>query len=343
MLLCRPDVLFLLEAATLAIEKKISQGGKDRILVTGASGFIGTQLVGALERLGFDLVTAGRSSDYRKSNSKHVRVGDITTETDWSEALVNVRCVVHLAARVHDADGKNERSLDIYRRTNVFATRRLAQQAADSGVERFIFLSTIKVHGEYTDANSPFDATSKILPDGAYPRSKYEAEIVLREIESSSNMKVTVIRPPLVYGPGVRGNFQRLIRLVATGIPLPLGALTRNRRSMVSSSNLIDLIIVCLNHRNAPGGTFLVSDGVDFSTAELVSMIAAANGIPTRLFPIPLLLLKIVGGMFGYKNSINRLSDSLVVDISQTIDTLNWRPKVSLRTSSESFCRGLKL
>ena len=300
-----------------------------RILVTGANGFIGSYLMPALQRHSYISRGSTRSDDIQidPQINDYVCVGEIGPNTDWDKALSGIHAVIHLAARVHIMRENSSDPLDAYRRVNVLGTSRLAEQAIEKGVKRFIYLSSIKVNGEQTP-HSPFTEDDKPAPADPYGQSKLEAELRLKELSRHSDMEVVIVRPPLVYGPGVGGNFMRLIKLVEHGYPLPLASI-RNARSMVSLQNLTDFLITCLEHPRAAGETFLVSDGIDWSTPDMIHAIAKALGVPERLFPIPVPLLQAMGRLLGQGESITRLSQSLLVDISKSRDLLGWEPQQS--------------
>jgi nucleoside-diphosphate-sugar epimerase len=232
--------------------------------------------------------------------------------------------------------------LDAYREVNVEGTRRLAEQAAAAGVRRFVFLSSVKVNGEETTSHSPFRADDPPAPKDAYGQSKWEAEEALVEIAERTGMEVVIIRPPLVYGPGVKGNFASMMKWVAKGVPLPLGAID-NRRSLVALDNLVDLITVCIDHPAAANQVFLAGDGEDLSTTELLRRVGKAMGRPARLLPVPTGLLRLGAAMLGKGDMARRLLGSLQVDISRTRDVLGWEPPVSvdegLRRAVEPYVR----
>lgn len=300
-----------------------------RVLVTGVSGFIGSHLARRLLADGHAVVGVVR----RRSASAGavdlagvdlVEIEDLASEADWAGKLRGVDAVVHLAARVHVMRETAADPLQRFRAVNVDGTLRLAQAAAAAGVGRFVYLSTIKVNGERT-AGRPFTAEDEPAPQGPYALSKLEAEQALHALGRRSDTGFVIIRPPLVYGPGVKGNFERLLRLVARGVPLPLGSV-RNRRSMVAVDNLVDLILTCLVHPRAAGQTFLVADGDDWSTPELVDAIAGLLNKPGRLLPVPVWLLEAVASLLGRRAAIDRLTDSLQVDIGKTRELLQWNP-----------------
>lgn len=255
----------------------------------------------------------------------------------------NVEQVVHLAARVHVMNDKSSDPLVEFRRVNVDGTANLARQAAAAGVKRFVFLSSIKVNGEFTEVGQPFTADAVPEPKDPYGVSKYEAEQLLRHIASAAGMEVVIIRPPLVYGPGVNANFESMMRWLARGMPLPLAAVTNNRRSLVSLDNLVDLIVTCLSHTKAANQTFLASDGEDLSTADLLRRMGVALGQPARLINLPEVLLKVSATLLNRPGVYQRLCSSLQVDIAKTRQLLGWEPPVSvdegLRRAAEGFRR----
>jgi UDP-glucose 4-epimerase len=256
-----------------------------------------------------------------------VIVGDIDGQTNWSHALVGIDCVVHLAARVHvmkpTAADRNE-----LERTNVHGTERLARAAAAAGVSRFVYLSSIKVNGERTEGRA-FRPDDTPQPQDDYAHSKLEAERRLSAIEAASDMAVSIVRSPLVYGPAVRANFFRLLSLAHSGLPLPLASIA-NVRSMVGVWNLCDLICTLLRHARPMSGVFLAADGEAVSTADLVRRLAHMMGRPARLFPLPVGALRVVAALTGRSAELNRLCDSLAVDVSQTRVRLDWSPPMTL-------------
>lgn len=283
------------------------------ILVTGHSGFVGSFLCKTLETFSY---TVSRSNK---------RLGDLS----WSECLKDVDVLVHLAARVHIMQDKSTNPLAAFRAVNVDGTLNIARQAAIAGVKRFIFLSSIKVNGEVTLPDNPFTA-NQANPQDPYGISKHEAEIGLREIAAETGMEVVIVRPPLIYGAGVKANFASLMRMVKRGIPLPFGLAINNRRSFVSLQNLIDFIITCINHPNAANQTFLVSDNDDVSTADLIRKIALAQNLPARLFSVPMFMLKSLATIFGKSDIEQRLLGNLQVDITKNKTLLSWQPPYTL-------------
>ena len=311
------------------------------VLVTGSQGFVGLALIAKLRRDGVSVRGATRSVRSQPDNAETITIGSLSSDTDWTRALKNVEQVVHLAARVHVTNDKSLDPLAEFRRSNVEGTAALASKAAVVGVRRFVFLSSVKVNGGLTEAGQSFTADDAPAPEDFYGVSKYEAEQLLRQIAAETGMEVVIIRPPLVYGPGVKANFESLMRVLALGVPLPLAAVTENRRSLVALDNLVDLIVTCLNHPAAANQTFLVSDGEDLSTAQLLKRMGAAMGRPARLFYLPPTLLKLGVSMLNRPGIYERLCGSLQLDIAKTRQLLEWTPLVSvdegLRRAAEGF------
>ncbi len=310
-------------------------------LVTGANGFVGSALCARLLRDGAALRGAVRSLSSQPDGVEVIAVGELSSETDWTVALRSVGQVVHLAARVHIMNDKSSDPLAEFRRVNVEGTANLARQAAAAGVRRFVYLSSIKVNGEFTQEGRPFSADDAPAPADPYGVSKHEAEQTLRQIAAYTGMEVVIIRPPLVYGPGVKANFESMMRWLARGVPLPLSAVTQNRRSLVALDNLVDLIVTCLTHPAAANQTFLVSDGEDLSTAGLLKWMGVALGHPARLFYVPPSMLKLGAQAVSKPGIYQRLCGSLQLDIAKTRQLLDWTPPVSvdegLRRAAEGF------
>jgi nucleoside-diphosphate-sugar epimerase len=277
------------------------------------------------------------------TQAKIFQVGELGANTDWSIALENVQVVVHTAARAHVMKDSSQDPLVEYRKVNLEGTLNLARQAASANVRRFIFISTIKVNGESTAPGKFFTADDEPNPADAYGISKWETEVGLRELAAKRGMEFVIIRPPLVYGPGVKANFQSLMRWISRGVPLPLGAI-HNKRSLVALENLVDMIITCLEHPAAANQTFLAGDGVDMSTTELLHRLGSALGKPARLIPFPVGLLTLLASLLGKKDVAQRLCGSLQVDISKARDLLGWKPPVTveggLREVAEDFVNG---
>jgi UDP-glucose 4-epimerase len=296
-----------------------------KALVTGATGFVGTALCARLADCGHGVVPAVRS----KSGLPHeVVVGNLDASTDWRPALTGCDAVLHLAARVHVMEDAAQNPLALYRATNTEATLNLARQAAQAGVKRFVFISTIKVNGEGRDA--PYRETDAAAPEDAYAISKWEAEQALQQIAADTGLEVVILRPPLVYGPGVKANFMRLLRTVERGWPLPLGAI-RNRRSLLYLGNFVDAIRLCLEHPAAAGQIFLLDDGEPVSTPELIRAVARAMGRSARLLAVPVGMLELAGALLGKRAAVARLTGSLYVDSSAIRSRLAWMPPYSLQ------------
>jgi nucleoside-diphosphate-sugar epimerase len=268
-----------------------------------------------------------------------VEVGDLETNTNWSEALIGVSSVVHTAAHVHVMKDRSVDPLAEFRRVNVASTLNLAQQAAAAGVKRFVFISSIKVNGELTQIGQPFTEKDRTAPVDAYGISKFEAEVGLRRIAKETGMEVVIIRPVLVYGPGVKGNFLFMMRWLYRGIPLPFGAIN-NARSFVALDNLVDLIITCLHHPAAANHTFLVSDGQDISTTQLLQYTSSAMGVSSRLIPVPALMIQAAAQLLGKGEVAQRLCSNLQVDISQTRQLLGWVPPISVKEGLRRAVKG---
>lgn len=299
------------------------------ILLTGSTGFLGNRLAVCLDHhCGFELTCAVRRT-CSACCSKTVVTNGLGSTTDWSAALVNQQVVIHVAARAHIMKDEVPDPLAEYRKVNVEGSLNLAQQAVEAGVKRFIYISSIKVNGEQTSEGSSFKADDVPAPEDAYGISKMEAEQGLQRLSAETGLEVVIIRPPLVYGPGVKGNFASMIKVVDKGMPLPLGSV-HNKRSLVALDNLVDLIITCVDHPAAFNQVFLVADGEDLSTSDLLRRISAALGKPSRLMPVPVALLQFAATLLGRKAMAQRLLGSLQVDISKTRDVLGWKPPVSV-------------
>ncbi|RRS06901.1 SDR family oxidoreductase [Pseudoalteromonas sp. J010] len=295
------------------------------VLITGATGFIGKNLTKIISD-SYSLRLLSRSG---MQGENHYNA-DIVEDTDYLNLLNSVEVVVHCAARVHIMDDFAKDPLNEFRAVNTEGTFNLAKQSAQVGVKRFIFISSIKVNGESTTSTRPFTAHEMPAPEDPYGISKAEAEEKLLELGKQTGMEVVIIRPPLVYGEGVKANFASLMRLVGKGLPLPFRAIKNNKRSLVSVYNLVDLIKVCIEHPKAANQIFLVSDDKDISTAELVSLMARVQNKPNLSFPVPLWCFNLVGRLFGKQEVVDRLTGSLQIDITHTKSTLNWKPPYSI-------------
>lgn len=302
-----------------------------RVLVTGATGFVGNAL--SYKLIDFGCKVTGSVRQLQSSGISKLTefvVPDINDETDWSIALEGIQVVVHTAARVHVMHDQAQDPLAQFRRVNVDGTLNLARQASAAGVRRFIFISSVKVNGESTAAGQSFTAEDTPAPHDDYGLSKHEAEQALRLLAVETGLEVVIIRPPLVYGPGVKANFLSMLRWLKRGIPLPLGAI-HNRRSLVALENLIDLIIICIDHPAAAGETLLVSDDEDISTTDLLYRVAEALNLHARLIPVPVWFLEAAAGLLGKQAVMRRLCGNLQIDISRTKMLLDWRPPISLK------------
>lgn len=303
-------------------------------LVTGGTGFVGRHFVERLRHDGVEVRLAGRAP---RDGSAHpaamnvVPIGSIGSDTDWTAALDGVDRVVHLAGRAHVLEEQVADPLPVFLEVNCAGTLRLAESAAQRGVRRFVFVSSVKVNGE-DSSRAKYSASDESAPVDPYGVSKMRAELGLEDLARRTGMEVTIVRPPLVYGPGVGANFLRLMSLVDKGVPLPLGSV-RNLRSMVSLWNLSDLLVRCLDAPTAANRTFMVSDGRDLSTAELVGLLAAALGKQPRVFDFPPVMLRTAARLTGKLAEYTRLCASLHVDTSATTATLNWNPPLSVEES----------
>lgn len=302
-----------------------------KILVTGATGFVGGALVRRLvSDNSNEIIAAVREpNENLEKIAKCVKVSDLAIDTNWHEALAGVNVVINAAARVHIMRETATDALDEFRKTNVQGTLNLAKQAASAGVRRFIFISSIKANGETTEVEKPFTAADVTAPLDAYGISKMEAERGLHKIAQETGMELVIIRPPLIYGYGVKGNFATLVKLVKLGLPLPFGSLN-NKRSLVGIDNLVDLITVCINHENAKNQIFLVSDDEDLSTTQLIRKIGEALGKPAMLIPFPVFVIKLLLQLAGKSEISQRMCSSLQIDISKTKQLLNWKPALNV-------------
>jgi len=311
------------------------------IAVTGASGFIGRAVSQQLLRYGYHVRAVSRShslfGSFSSSRVDHVVCGDLVSSHDLTPVVANVNCIIHAAARVPFS---RTRVPELDYSVNVEATRRLAQSAVDAGVERFVFLSSVRAissSGEGLDSAGRSGRGDQAC-DG-YGASKRAAEQALWDISAKTGLGVVVVRPPLVYGSGVKGHLAGLLKLLRFGLPLPLGAL-QNKRSLIGLDNLVDLLIRCVDHPAAVDQTFLVSDGEDLSTPDLLRHMAAAMGRPARLVPVPVPLLRLAGSTLGKGAEIDRLVGSLQIDISHTRQVLGWTPPVSVREGIRRMVQG---
>jgi len=300
-----------------------------RVLVTGASGFVRGEVAHQFSLAGW----AVRATSRVATAAKHTRVEGVVVPEDadepsWRAAVRGVDVVVHCAARVHVMEERDRDPIAAFRRANVDATLSLARAAASSGARRLVFISSVGVNGN-ASGSRPFGPKDAAAPHSPYACSKHEAELALRDLSAKSGLEIVVLRPPLVYGPSAPGNFARLLRAVRQGVPLPLGAVN-NKRSLVARGNLVDLILRCATRPEAAGQTFMVSDGHDLSTTELLQHMAAALGRSARLLPVPTALLQAAAALTGRRALAQQLLDNLQVDISTTRSLLGWTPPLSV-------------
>ncbi len=302
-----------------------------RILLTGASGFVGRAVLERLSSVSAHQLTVAIRKPLQglAVTTNAAQINQIDGATDWTRILPDCDVVIHAAARVHVMQELSVDPLATFRKVNVEGTLNLARQAAQRGVRRFIFISSIKVNGEETSLGVPYTADSELLPLDPYGISKMEAEKGLVTIASQTGMEVVIIRPPLVYGPGVKANFLTMMQWLYKGVPLPFGSI-HNRRSLVALDNLVDLIITCINHPNAANQVFLVSDGDDLSTTALMRKMGDALGKPARLLPVSSGILTFFADLLGKASLSQRLCGSLQVDITKNRELLGWTPPVNV-------------
>jgi nucleoside-diphosphate-sugar epimerase len=307
--------------------------------ITGSTGFVGRSVLQRVVELNATFSTidapyeilgiSRRLPSQPIPGVRYIDLGDLSSSIDWAPVLQGVDVLVHTSARVHVMTDLATEPLAEFRRVNVDSTLHLARQAAVAGVKRLVFISSIGVNGQYTSSGLAFTESQAVHPHNAYALSKFEAEQGLRQIAAETDLEVVIIRPPLVYGPCAPGNFGSLISAVQRGLPLPL-ALVRNQRSLVGLGNLVDFIVTCARHPKAANQTFLISDGQDLSTPELIRHLAKAAGVPVRLLPVPVWALQIIARLLGRGGAIQGLCGNLQVDISKARELLCWMPPVSL-------------
>lgn len=302
----------------------MSLNPKRNILVTGANGFIGRSLCATLKEKSYFVRGSVRNNalDVSEAN-EYIQVGDINELTNWQEALAGIDTVIHLAARVHVMDSCGNDKLHDFRKVNVFGTERLAKMAVKAGVKRFIFISSVKVNGEKTRGVA-YTEKDILAPIDAYGISKRDAEDLLHSIANETGLELVILRLPLVYGPGVKANFKNLIKIAATSLPLPFAGIN-NSRSFLFLGNLVDAITICINHPLAAGETFLLSDGQDMSTPNLIKKIASAMGRKTILFYFPNIILKMLCKIVSKAEELEKLTGSLIVDSSKIRNLLGWK------------------
>jgi nucleoside-diphosphate-sugar epimerase len=310
-----------------------------KILVTGATGFIGNKLCQALSMRG-DAVVAVTKKQVNIDNNITVINKVLSKETDWQDCLKDIDVVIHLAGRAHVMKDVSENPYQAYADINIHATKHLAEQAALSGVKRFIFLSSVKVNGERTNADA-FNESDIPQPEDDYGKTKYEAEKALNQVSKDTEIEVVIIRPPLVYGEGVKANFKSLIKLAQLNIPLPFGGIY-NKRSLVYIENLIDFILLCTHHPSAANQTFLISDDEDVSTSQLIKHIKDASGKRHLLLPIPQSWLRFMFKLIGKSALSDRLCANLQVDITKAKTLLNWKPPYTFKEGIERTVSRIK-
>ncbi len=307
------------------------------ILITGASGFVGQSLTQVLLQQGHLVTATYRNNEL--SQHKHlrsIRIESIDARTSWKDVLEGIDVVVHLAARVHVMRDQAPNPLAEFRKVNVEGTARLAQEALRAGVKRFIYMSSVKVNGEFTQLGKPFAETDAEAPQDDYGRSKYEAEITLKKICQNGEMNYVIVRPPLIYGPGVKANFASMVRAVSLRLPLPFGCIN-NQRSLIDLQNLVAFISCCISNAQASNQIFLVSDGQDVSTTTLLKSCADALKVPVRLIPVPQWLLERALCLIGKRGLAQRLCGNLQVNITKARILLGWVPPVSVESALQAM------
>ena len=310
------------------------------LLVTGANGFVGRALCATLEQCGYEVIGAVRK--IRSAELKHIKyitVGEVNGQTDWSVALAGVDVVIHLAARVHEMHDTASDPLARFRHVNMAGTESLARRAAANGVKRLVYVSSIKVNGEETLSGQRYFECDKPAPQDPYGISKWEAEQALHHVAKETGLEVVIVRPPLIYGAGVKGNFLQMIRVIARGIPIPL-ALVYNQRDLVYVDNLVDALIACATHPKAAGQTYLVSDGESISTNELIHSLAKALNKRCFVFPFPIFMVKFLAKLLGKSATIDRLTQSLQIDSSKIRNELGWKPPYTLQQGLQATANG---
>ncbi|CAG9934018.1 UDP-glucose 4-epimerase family protein [Candidatus Nitrotoga arctica] len=301
-----------------------------KFMISGAGGFVGKALCAELLRRGQSVSAAVRSGSSLIENTEVIIIGAIDGETNWADALRDVDVVIHLAARVHVMRESATDPLAEFLQVNLHGTSNLARQAACFGVKRLVYVSSIKVNGEQTSATQSFTELDEPSPQDFYSISKWQAEQALWRIARETGLEIVIVRPPLVYGAGVKGNFAQMLTVAAKHIPLPFASV-HNRRSLIYVENLVDALIACATHPVAAGQTYLVCDGEDVSTPDLLHQLGGAMGFPARLLPFPLSWLRILGKLSGKSDQVERLLSSLQVDSGKIRRDLNWAPPYTLQ------------
>lgn len=301
-----------------------------KFMISGAGGFVGKALCAELLRRGQSVSAAVRSGNSLIENTEVIIIGAIDGETNWADALADVNVVIHLAARVHVMRENATDPLAEFLKVNLHGTSNLARQAASSGVKRLVYVSSIKVNGEQTSTTQSFTELDEPSPQDFYSISKWQAEQALWRISQETGLEIVVVRPPLVYGSGVKGNFAQMLAVIAKRIPLPLAS-ADNRRSLIYVKNLVDALIACATHPVAAGQTYLVCDGEDISTPDLLRQLGDAMGCPAHILPLPLSWLRMLGKLSGKSDQVERLLGSLQVDSGKIRRDLNWVPPYTLQ------------
>ncbi len=315
---------------------------KGTVLVTGATGFVGCFLCNRLLKEDFRVrgtLLKAKNLSSLVDGVEPVTVKPLGADTPWSHAMAGIDTIIHLAARVHIMDDASTDPIAEFRKINVLGTARLANEAAKAGIKRFVFISSIKVNGE--ESFIPYTTDSPSLPSDPYGISKWEAEQALRKIEAETGLEVVVVRPTLVYGPGVKANFLKMMKIIAKGIPLPLASVA-NKRSLIYVGNLVDALTTCAVHPAAAGQTYLVSDGEDVSTPDLIRRTAKALDLPARLFPVPASFMRLAGKLSGKSNVVSRLTGSLTIDSIKIRQELGWKPPFTLDEGLAETARWFK-
>lgn len=323
-----------------------SEQVKFNVLLTGATGFVGSKLLDILIDKDYNVCPVARRNTVALDKYSPFQINELNSANDWTDALDEIDVVVHCAARVHVM---NETAADPEKEflvVNTDATLNLAKQSAESGVRRFVFISSIKVAGERSELDKPLRESDEPTPLDPYGYSKHLAEIGLRKIAEETGMEVVILRPSLIYGPGVKANFETMMKWLVKGIPLPLGGI-KNKRSLLSLTNFIDFIVLCIEHPNAANETFFVSDGCDLSTSELLQKLGLALGKKPLLLPIPGRLLNTILCAIGLSSFSNRLLGSLQVSMDKASNILDWKPKITieegLKETSDYYKQGNKV
>lgn len=322
---------------------KILDSKNNKILLVGSTGFVGRHLAFELKRRGYAFRATTRAEEQKFDDEIEFAVtGDITTKMNWLPCMEGISTVIYTAARAHITGKNATKQLGQYMSINADAAINCANMAIASGIKRFIYISSIKVNGEFTGLNKPYTFDQLPQPEDSYALSKFAAENELLKLSAEKKIEVVIIRPPLVYGLGVRANFLQLMKLIKFKVPLPLGLAKRNKRSFVGVDNLVDLIITCISHPNAKNNIFLVSDGEDVSTVDLIKMLGLAMGVKVLLVPVPKIIIEIISKVLGVPGVSRRLFGSLQVDISHTRDQLGWTPPVPMKVGLEKTVSNLQ-